>query len=505
MQTGQKKYILKKLAERLGVPRSVIYRPKRGFGIPLVHWFRNELKQNLLDLLLAPKTLQRGYFNPIAVKQLVNEHLRGRRDRSSDLWILLVFELWHRNFLEKQQPHPKSAMQPIWLQSFPDIVADSSQQAAVAASQAQPIDPESHIRLKAMTTVLTDALKVAKNLTLRGARTGGIYSAFKHSNWRNQRLLILGYHGISLRDEHEWRPGLFMPPEVFAERMNGIARMGCTVLSLDEAVNRLQSGTLPAMSVVITFDDRFYNCFGCSYPILKEFGYPATVYQTTYYAGWNRPIFHLMCHYLLWKASGKTIAAHPVVGRTGHFNLRTQDGIDAAGLEIWNFARSVGLSPEERQRLAQTLADSVGVDYQEISKRRLFNLMNKDELSQMVKSGVDIQLHTHRHRVPTSKDFFLKELYDNREFLKQIGQPKATHFTYPSGLYRKEVFPWLSEVGVRSATTCETGLVSSQSNPMCLPRFIDTTQISNLEFEAWLCGLRELLPGRHNASGRSGL
>src|SRR5438445_77236 len=147
---------------------------------------------------------------------------------------------------DKKQPHPKSAMQPIWLQSFPDIVADSSQQAAVAASQAQPIDPESHIRLKAMTTVLTDALKVAKNLTLRGARTGGIYSAFKHSNWRNQRLLILGYHGISLRDEHEWRPGLFMPPEEFAERMNGIARMGCTGLSLDEAVNRLQSGTLPA-------------------------------------------------------------------------------------------------------------------------------------------------------------------------------------------------------------------------------------------------------------------
>jgi len=97
----EKKYILKKLAERLGVPRNVIYRPKQGFAIPLVHWFRKELKQELIGLLLEPRTLQRGYFDPLLVRQLVEEHSRGRRDRSTDLWILLVFELWHRNFLEK--------------------------------------------------------------------------------------------------------------------------------------------------------------------------------------------------------------------------------------------------------------------------------------------------------------------------------------------------------------------------------------------------------------------
>jgi len=115
---------------------------------------------------------------------------------------------------------------------------------------------------------------------------------------------------------------------------------------------------------------------------------------------------------------------------------------------------------------------------------------------------VDIQLHTHRHRVPTRKDLFLKELMDNQDFLKKIGQPKATHFTYPSGVYREEVFPWLSEFGIRSATSCDTGLVNSGSNPMCLPRFIDTPEISNLEFEAWLCGLRQVLPGRMNEQRR---
>ena len=46
------------------------------------------------------RTLQRGYFNPKAIKGLVEEHLSGRRNRPTDLWLLLIFELWHRNFLE---------------------------------------------------------------------------------------------------------------------------------------------------------------------------------------------------------------------------------------------------------------------------------------------------------------------------------------------------------------------------------------------------------------------
>jgi asparagine synthase (glutamine-hydrolysing) len=94
------KYIFKKLAERVGVPREVIYRSKQGFALPLVHWMRFELKDELPRLLLEPRSLQRGYFSPGAVRQLLDEHLKGRRDLSATLWQLLVFELWHRNFLE---------------------------------------------------------------------------------------------------------------------------------------------------------------------------------------------------------------------------------------------------------------------------------------------------------------------------------------------------------------------------------------------------------------------
>jgi asparagine synthase (glutamine-hydrolysing) len=100
LRLGQHKYALKKVAERLGVPPHVLHRPKQGFAIPLVHWFRQELKSGLLQVLLEPRTLQRGYFNPQAVRKLVEEHLSGRRNRSGQIWVLLMFELWHRNFLE---------------------------------------------------------------------------------------------------------------------------------------------------------------------------------------------------------------------------------------------------------------------------------------------------------------------------------------------------------------------------------------------------------------------
>jgi asparagine synthase (glutamine-hydrolysing) len=101
IRRGKQKYILRKLAERIGVPREVLYRPKRGFALPLVHWMKHELKELILTILLDPATLQRGYFEARGVRQLLDEHFRGRRDHSGRIWRLLIFELWHRNYLEK--------------------------------------------------------------------------------------------------------------------------------------------------------------------------------------------------------------------------------------------------------------------------------------------------------------------------------------------------------------------------------------------------------------------
>jgi asparagine synthase (glutamine-hydrolysing) len=101
VRDGTRKFLFKKLAERLGVPAEILNRRKQGFALPLVHWMRHELKDGMLQMLQEPRTMQRGYFRADSVRVVLDEHFRGRRDHSGVLWMMLVFELWHRNFLEK--------------------------------------------------------------------------------------------------------------------------------------------------------------------------------------------------------------------------------------------------------------------------------------------------------------------------------------------------------------------------------------------------------------------
>ncbi len=91
--------MLNEVATRL-LPDGIVDRKKQGFGVPLGTWFRGDLKELFADTLLSPLTLQRGYFESRFVKRIVNEHLSGRRDHTLRLWQLVVFERWHRQYLD---------------------------------------------------------------------------------------------------------------------------------------------------------------------------------------------------------------------------------------------------------------------------------------------------------------------------------------------------------------------------------------------------------------------
>src|SRR2546425_10769273 len=77
----------------------MIRRPPRSTLFPYTTLFRSP-SPALLDILLEPKTIQRGYFSEQALRRRLFEHRQGLRDRSWEIWHLLIFELWHRNFLE---------------------------------------------------------------------------------------------------------------------------------------------------------------------------------------------------------------------------------------------------------------------------------------------------------------------------------------------------------------------------------------------------------------------
>lgn len=336
-------------------------------------------------------------------------------------------------------------------------------------------------------------LRQAKLGLLRLAEATGVSHLLSGSAWRRHRLLILCYHGVSKYDEHEWG-GLYISPETFRRRMEFVARARCKVLPLSEAVQRLQSGTLPDRAVVITFDDGLHDFFSVAFPIVESFGYPVTLYLTTYYVEFNRPVFDPMCSYLLWKGRRKQQLEWPEV-------FPTPVALDDAGRQratatIKQFAISRKLSGREKDDLLAALAGRLDLDYQELCQKRVMHLITPEEARGLADRGVDLQYHTHRHRVYRSRERMFAELEDNRRRITAFTAQEPRHFCYTGGFYLPEYPAYMKDYGMLSATTCEPGLCTSKTNPMLLPRLVDTTGISDLEFRAWLDGTAELLPKR---------
>ncbi len=84
------------------IPKSIQHRSKMGFGVPIDHWFRKELRDLLQDTLLDQTARDRGILEPATVQRLVDEHQSGRWDHSYRLWNLICLEQWCRMFLDTQ-------------------------------------------------------------------------------------------------------------------------------------------------------------------------------------------------------------------------------------------------------------------------------------------------------------------------------------------------------------------------------------------------------------------
>jgi peptidoglycan/xylan/chitin deacetylase (PgdA/CDA1 family) len=340
-------------------------------------------------------------------------------------------------------------------------------------------------------------IKLAALRVLKGA---GIFELIADSRWRQQRLLILCYHGTSLADEHLWRPGLYMDPTTLEQRLEILKRGRYPVLPLAEALHRLKHGTLPSRSVVITFDDGTYDFYKQAFPRLKSYGFPVTVYQTTYYTDFERPVFNLIASYMLWKTRGTVIQDGSEVGLTEPLDLRTEAGRHKVVRSLMDRAERQNLSGKRKDELALCLGRFLGVDYEAMVAMRMFQLMNARELQEVVRDGVDIQLHTHRHRTPENEESFRREISDNRQRLGALVASAPQHFCYPSGVYKPQFLRWLRQEQVVSASTCDAGLVTRRTEPLLMPRFIDNENRTALAFESWLSGVGDLLAFRRAAS-----
>ena len=99
MRGAEGKYLLKKSMET-HLPHDIMYRPKMGFAVPLMRWFRGPLRQRVRDALLDGQLAQTGWFNPDTIRSVVEQHESGARDHSTPLWVLLMFDAFLKNVLK---------------------------------------------------------------------------------------------------------------------------------------------------------------------------------------------------------------------------------------------------------------------------------------------------------------------------------------------------------------------------------------------------------------------
>lgn len=337
-----------------------------------------------------------------------------------------------------------------------------------------------------------------KEVVLRIAKTVGAFAIVRESTWRTRRLLIVCYHGVSMDDEHEWNPTLYITQDRLRERLRALRDGGYQILPLADATRRLYDGTLPAQSVALTFDDGAVDFERRALPVLREFNAPATLYLTTFYCFVRFPVFNTIVGYVLWKGRhcGGDVAAHCESAKP--LLVATDEDRKHARSMLLDFAASRRLSAEEKNALVARVAATLGVDYHAIMARGTLQIMPPDVVRLLPGDLVDVQLHTHRHRTPRNRELFLREIRGNAARIHELRGADAPleHFCYPSGEYFGEFFGWLRECGVHYATTCVPDLASRDMERMLVPRLIDTMLQSAIAFESWTSGFAALLPRR---------
>jgi len=93
LANGHTKYLLKQCAASF-LPAEVLTRRKRGFSVPLAQWLRADIKDIASEHLFSTNSGLSRFFDISMLKRIWQQHQSGRIDHSSELWSLLIFELW---------------------------------------------------------------------------------------------------------------------------------------------------------------------------------------------------------------------------------------------------------------------------------------------------------------------------------------------------------------------------------------------------------------------------
>jgi peptidoglycan/xylan/chitin deacetylase (PgdA/CDA1 family) len=309
---------------------------------------------------------------------------------------------------------------------------------------------------------------------------------------KRKELLILAYHGVAINDEGLFSPELFISMNTLEKRMNYLKKKNFHVLSLEVALEKLNSGILPDNSIVITVDDGWFSTM-YAHQIFSNYKYPYTVYVTSYYVLKEVPVLNVLLNYMLWSYgryhSKINFDSLGIKDIRGDYAIQDLNIIVKRLVSFMNSFKNT----DQKIEFIKKLSNLLQFNYESIEKERNFNLLTPLELKDLSEKGVDIQLHTHRHQMPLNdENVLIDEINDNRSILSAYVKNNLNHFCYPSGIYNLHCERLLKNRGIKSATTCEPGFITKQTNLYYLPRFLDSEHIHQIVFEAEVSGVLDL-------------
>jgi peptidoglycan/xylan/chitin deacetylase (PgdA/CDA1 family) len=278
---------------------------------------------------------------------------------------------------------------------------------------------------------------------------------------------------------------MYINENKFSDRISHLLSNNYKIIPLSEAIKMLSEKSLPDHSVAITVDDGFESTYHLAHPILKKYNLPYTIYLTTYYFQRNDPILNLSMHYAVWKSQRNSVTVPNL--SPDPFTIKNTTDKNVFCRTAYSYINDLH-DPDNKNHVWSCILDQLGVTSSDITNNINLKLLKHEQAVQMASDGVDFQLHTHCHTLYEDIDKLTHDININHDIISNITSTKPSHLCYPSGMYSKQMLPALSTIGIESAATCIPGLNDESTSVLLLKRYIDSEQVSQIEYEAMISG-----------------
>lgn len=279
-----------------------------------------------------------------------------------------------------------------------------------------------------------------------------------------QALTILVYHRV-LTEWDPLRQGELVAG-VFDEQMRFVSK-NFAVLPLLDAVRLLKQGNLPTRACCITFDDGYADNLTVALPILKQYGLPATVFIATGYLDgqrmFNDTVIDAISHSKLSQLDLRELdlGLHPIN------SLAERQQAVVSVLRQFKYR-----TPEARDAALPRL-----VELTDCGPLPMGTMLNRDQVSELARQGVEIGGHTVTHPILTSIDDAraMDEMLQGKQLLENLTAGPVRVFAYPNGQpqkdYAKRHVAMARNAGFELAVTTARGVSNPDSDVFQLPRF----------------------------------